>query len=182
MREKTSEVRAVWEGKFLRVVRRGEWDFVRRTKASGVIGVVAVTERRELVMVEQYRSAVDARVLEIPAGLAGDTEGREGEGLEIAARRELEEETGYHAARWVRLFTGLSSAGMTDEAVTFFFADGLSRVGEGGGEAGTDEDIAVHLAPVDGLMAWLREREQRGVMLDAKVFAGVGAARAMGLV
>lgn len=181
MQASQKPIETVWEGRFLRVVRRGTWEFVQRTKASGVVGIVAVTPARELVLVEQWRDAVAARVVEIPAGLAGDTDGSAGEALQRAAERELEEETGYRAGRWVELFTGLSSAGMADEAVTLFFADGLERVGEGGGEAGTDEDIAVHLAPLDGLLGWLREREGAGVRVDTKVFAGVGAARAAGL-
>src|SRR5690606_26602605 len=126
----------------------------------------------------QYRHAVAARVMEIPAGLAGDGEGQERESLEIAAQRELQEEAGYRAVRWHRLFTGLPSAGLTNEAVTFFFAGGLTRVGAGGGEPDSGEVITVHHAPLDDLADWLNGHEQQGVRLDAKIYAGVGAARA----
>lgn len=171
----------LWDGKFLRAVKRGGWECVTRKGVTGIVGIVAVTEARELVLVEQHRPPVGGNVIEIPAGLAGDVKGQEHEALQRAAERELLEETGYRASRWVELFTGLSSAGMTDEAVTFFFADGLQRVGAGGGEAGSGEDITVHLAPVDGLQGWLRERERQGVKCDAKLYAGVGAARMGGL-
>ena len=89
------------EGRFLRLVRRNGWEFVQRIGVDGVVAIVAVTGDRELVVVEQKRPAVGRTVLDLPAGLAGDVDGEDS--LEAAARRELEEETGFVAAGWERL-------------------------------------------------------------------------------
>ena len=64
-----------------------------------------------------------------------------GEGALAGARRELEEETGFTAAAWHRLGTCVSSGGLTDEAVVFFAATGLERVGPGGG-VGNVKDVS----------------------------------------
>ena len=91
--------------------------------------VVAVTEEGELLLVEEYRFPLHARTIGLPAGLSGD--GGEESTLE-SARRELEEETGYSASFWTYLFTGPSSPGLTTEMVSFYLADGLRQVAEGG--------------------------------------------------
>src|SRR5215217_1288754 len=86
------------EGKRVRLVRRGDWEFVTRKKSSGIVAIVAVTDDYKLVLVEQYRPPVAKSVIELPAGLAGDEAGHEQEDLLTAARRELLEETGYEAS------------------------------------------------------------------------------------
>ena len=73
--------------------------------------MVAVTAENELLLVEQYRPPPNARVIELPAGLAGDDDGAET--LTDAARRELLEETGYHAGSLVKVAEGPASAGAT---------------------------------------------------------------------
>src|SRR5436305_7986631 len=101
-----SQDRVIAEGKHIRLVARGKWEFAERKKVSGIVGIVAVTDDRKLILVEQFRAPVNARVIEIPAGLAGDIEGSEDEALEIAAKRELSEETGYEAKTMNRLTEG----------------------------------------------------------------------------
>ena len=76
------------------------------------------------ILVEQYRVPLGARCLELPAGLVGDEE--EGEEVEAAAIRELEEETGYRAARMVDLGRFHASPGMSSEGFTLLRAEGLS--------------------------------------------------------
>ena len=82
----------------LQLVRRGGWEYVERPNVTGIVVIVPVTRDGELVLIEQYRVPVDRPVIELPAGLAGDVPGTEGERLEAAARRELLEETGYRPA------------------------------------------------------------------------------------
>ncbi len=86
------------EGKYLRFLSEGGWEYVIRPHSTGVVVIVAVTPARELILVEQHRVAVHASVIELPAGLVGDTSALRGEPLETAARRELIEETGYRGA------------------------------------------------------------------------------------
>ena len=161
-------------GRHLHLAKRDGWEYATRPNATGVVAVVAVTDAGELVLVRQRRPVVGREVLELPAGLAGD-DGDAGESLLTAAKRELEEETGHAAASWRRLLTGYPSAGLTDEAVTFFHATGLTRTGAGGGVGG--EDIAVELVPLAGLGKALTEAAEAGVGVDLKVPAGVALLR-----
>jgi len=159
----------LWEGSYLRVMRRGRWEYVQRTNVTGIVCIVPVTDDGKLILVEQYRPPVGATVFELPAGLVGDLPGEADEPLAAAARRELLEETGYRAQRMEPLFEGAPSAGLSDEHITFFVATGLEKVALGGGDE--SEDIAVHEVPLDDVFAWLRARQDAGAVLDAKIFS-----------
>ena len=159
------------DGKFLRYVRRGTWEFVQRKKVSGIVGIVAVTDAKKLLLVEQYRVPLKRNVIEIPAGLAGDVAGHETEPLENAAARELLEETGYEAKTFTYLTEGAVSAGLTDETVTLFRAEQLKKVNAGGGD-GT-ENITVHEIPLADVRRWLDDRRRGGTMIDLKVYSGL---------
>jgi len=159
------------EGRFLRLLRRNNWEFVERRRASAIAVIVAVTDDDECVFVEQYREPLGRRVVEWAAGLVGDEEGAEEEELIDAARRELEEETGYRAARLEIVDAGPSSGGLTSEVVTFLLADGLDRVGPGGGVAG--EEIVVRHVPLATVDAWLESRIAEGLLIDPKVYSGL---------
>lgn len=164
----------VWQGKHLEMLVRDTWEYVHRKGICGIVGIIAVTADGKLVLVEQYRPPVSAMVIELPAGLAGD--GGDIEDLAEAAKRELLEETGYEAGSLRQLFEGLSSAGLSDEKITFFHATKLKKVGPGGGDE--HERIQVHEVPLSGLPGWLARQEQRGAMVDLKVLLAlaVGAA------
>jgi ADP-ribose pyrophosphatase len=159
-----------FKGRFLGMKERDRWEYAYRTNASGVVVIVPVTDAGELVLVEQYRIPVKSRVLELPAGLVGDN-GDAHEAFETAARRELIEETGYHATSLEELLTSPSTPGMADEMVTIYFAHGLERVGSGGGDG--NEDITVRHVPLDGAVEWLEARMAEGIMLDPKIYAGL---------
>ena len=160
-------------GRFLRLVNAGGWEFVERVRATGVVAVVAVTAEGELILTEQFRRSLTGRVIDLPAGLAGD--GPRTEELVTAARRELEEETGYAATRLTLLAHAPTSPGLTNEVVSFFRAAGLKRVGAGGGVDG--EDICIHLVKLQRADAWLRRKSRAGVHVDCKVYAGLHFAR-----
>ncbi|MFO0749020.1 MAG: NUDIX hydrolase [Myxococcota bacterium] len=161
----------LYAGRFLRAVRRGHWEYVSRQSSSGVVVLVATTPAGELVLVEQYRAPVDRRVIELPAGLAGDIAGQEDEPLTRAAARELEEETGWRAGRIEALVSGPVSAGLTTEVISFFRASELTRIGPGGGDE--HEDIEVHHVPLGEVASWLAARTTTGVMVDPKVYAAL---------
>jgi ADP-ribose pyrophosphatase len=157
-------------GKYLELVYEGGYEFARRLNVSGVVAVVAVTADRELVLTDQYRPAVKRRVLDLPAGLAGDTSQHRKESLAAAAKRELLEETGFKARSMKPLFAGPPSAGMSTEVVTFFLAPNVVRVEDGGGHH--SEAIHVHLVPISRGEQWLK-RTARRAYIDPKVYAGL---------
>lgn len=159
------------KGRFLELVSREGWEYVRRPHGVGVVMVVAMTEARELVMTVQWRPAVARRVLSLPAGLTGDEDGSEGEEAAEAARRELLEECGYHAAELRQLATGSISPGLSAEILHWYLARGLTRRHDGGGVG--DEDIETLLLPLDAPEPWLREREAEGLLVDSKVWAAL---------
>lgn len=171
MSEPTDPIEVLGEGKFVRLVRKGRWEYATRKNASGVVGIVAVTDEGKLIMVEQYRPAVGRNVIELPAGIAGDLAGREGEAMEEAARRELLEETGYDAAEVAFVTDGVASAGITDELLSLCVARGLTKVSAGGGDA--SESIVVHEIALADVPRWLGEKVHAGRLLDFKIYAAL---------
>lgn len=161
----------LYEGKFLRVRHNKGWEYVERQKTSGIVAILAITEERKLILVEQLRPPLNKNVIEIPAGLAGDIVGAEDEALAEAAKRELLEETGYEAERMELLTEGPASAGLSTEVITFFKAHKLRKVSVGGGDA--SEKIQVHEVPLDGLKAWIDQKQKAGSLVDYKVFAAL---------
>ncbi len=159
------------EGKRVRLVRRGDWEYVTRKKLSGIVAIVAVTDDGKLVLVEQFRPPVGKAVIELPAGLAGDESGHEQEDLAAAARRELLEETGYEAAEMSVLAEGVPSAGITDEVMTLFRATGLKKTGKGEGDG--SEQITLHEVAVDRVPEWLEGQRKAGRLVDLKVYSGL---------
>lgn len=166
--DKDLEVHAT--GRYLRLVERDNWEFVSRANARGVVVLVAMTEDDRLVLVEQYRTPVGTRVIELPAGLVGDLSDRE-ESLGTAAQRELLEETGYQAESWSILLECPSSPGMSDEIVTFLQAHRIEKTGAGGGDH--SEDIEVHLVARDGIDQWLYDRLREGLLIDPKIYSAL---------
>lgn len=163
--------RVVWQGQYLQAVLRDGYECIERRGIKGIVGIIAVTDDGRLILVEQFRPPVQARVIELPAGLAGDTAAARDETLESAAHRELLEETGYQAARLAPVAHGAVSAGLSDEMITLMLATGLTKVGDGGGDE--HEDITVHAVPLAGLIAWLRDRQVQGAVIDLKVFSAL---------
>ncbi|MDT8322275.1 MAG: NUDIX hydrolase [Xanthomonadales bacterium] len=165
-----SEVITHYQGRYLSLLERDGWEFASRANASGVVVIVAMTPAREIVLVEQFRKPVGGRVIELPAGLVGDHSDAE-ESVITAGKRELEEETGFTASRWEVLLACPSSAGMSDEIITFVLARDLIQTGPGGGDA--SEEIEVHTVPLDTAERWLQNRIDRGIALDPKVYTAL---------
>ena len=163
--------RVLAEGKFARLVAQDGWEWIERVNASGAVVIVPITVDREIVFVEQYRIPLARRVIELPAGLVGDVAGEEDEPLIAAARRELVEETGYDAAHWQAVAEGPSSAGLATEIYGIYLATEAVRVSAGGGD-GT-EDIDVHVVPLSEAVPWLLRKQQDGLMIDPKIYAGL---------
>ena len=161
----------VWRGKYIEVRKLGTWEFVGRARGVSAAVILAVDEQDHVILVEQYRVPIAAWCLELPAGLVGDEE--EGEQTEVAAARELEEETGYRPERIVNLGRFHASPGMSSEGFTLLRAEGLTKVGEGGGVAG--EEIIVRRVPIGQIADYVSERRAAGVQMDVKLLLLLGA-------
>ncbi len=165
--EPTDEI--LHEARYLRLRRRGRWEFAERTNATSAVIIVATTPEDRVLFVEQFRVPVDAPSIEMPAGLVGDQ--GDVESMETAALRELEEETGWSAERVEFLMAGPSSSGMSNEMIGFVRAHGLRRVGAGGGDA--SESIKVHEIPRAEVARWLDRMRRDGYSIDPKLYAGL---------
>lgn len=163
----------LYESDRLAVVNEDGWQYVQRKNATGVVIMVAVTGEGELVLVEQHRIPVHARVLELPAGIVGDVDAEETQ--EEAAKRELLEETGYAAGRITPLFTGSVSPGLVGEVMSFYLMQALVREHDGGGV--DDEDITVHRVRLEEAEDFFRRFEAGGGMVDCKTYIGLHIAR-----
>ena len=160
----------LYAGKWLRMLRRGRWEYVERTNAGGMaVIIVAATPEGKLLFVEQERIPVGGRTIEMPAGLVGDI--HSSESIEESAARELVEETGWQAGKIELLLIGPSSSGLTSERVAFVRATDLKKLGPGGGDA--SEDIRVHEVPIAEAAAWMTAKLAEGYQLDAKLWAGL---------
>lgn len=161
----------LYDGEWLRMVRRGHWESCERThgKDGLAVLVIAVTPDDHVLFVEQYRVPLGARTIEMPAGLVGDDFSEDT--LESAARRELIEETGWDAGRIDVLLVGPTSSGMSNERIAFARALDLRKVGAGGGV--DDENITVHAIPRATAPAWLMQKYAEGFELDLKLWAGL---------
>jgi len=163
--------KVVYDGKFVRMLSNNGWEYASRKNLSGIVGIIAVTDKKELLLIEQFRPPVGKIVIEIPAGLAGDIKGSEDEALVKAARRELLEETGYTARTFKRVASGVPSAGICDEVITLFFARGLKFTGESHGDG--SEQITTHLVPVAKVEAWINKQRKAGKEVDLKVYSAL---------
>ena len=161
----------IWQGKHVRLVDGNGWEFVERCDITGIVAILAITDDSKVVVVEQYRPPVQKKVIELPAGLVGDTCDKKDESLLSAAKRELFEETGYEAGSMCYLTEGPPSAGIVSEVVTFFKASKLKKVADGGGD--DTEDITVHEVLIEDAEVWLRSKMDQGMLVDPKVYLGL---------
>lgn len=89
----------------------------------GAVAVIAITENNKILLVEQYRKALERSIIEIPAGKL-----EQGEEPIVTARRELEEETGYTSNDLKYIQTFATSPGFADEVIHLFVAKNLKKL------------------------------------------------------
>jgi len=162
--------KTVFRGKLLQVqvdrVRVGGHTLEREVvHHPGAVAVVAITPAREVVLVRQYRHPVRAWLWEIPAGTL-----EPGEQPLVAARRELEEETGYRAENWVKLAEVYTTPGFCTEKMVLYLARNLT---EGTVCPEEDEDLQVSKVPWEEALEGIRQ----GRFRDAKTILGLVLAR-----
>jgi ADP-ribose pyrophosphatase len=154
----------MWEGKFVRALRRGRWEYASRARDIRAVVILAEHEGK-VILVDQPRVPTDCRCVELPAGLVGDHDPNAT--VESTAIHELEEETGFTASHVERLGDFYSSPGMLAEAFTLVRAHGVRKIGEGGGD--DSEDIIVHLVPRADIPNFIEQKRAEGFGIDAKL-------------
>lgn len=156
----------MWEGRFITTKREGKWEYVSRSRGIKAAVILAI-DNGHVLLVEQYRVPLGRNCIELPAGLVGDHDDNQDEDSAIAAIRELEEETGYHAAIMTDCGEYFSSPGMVSESFSLFKARDLTKTGDGGGVAG--ENITVHRVALENLDEFITEKRGEGAGIDVKL-------------
>ncbi|HSB34083.1 MAG TPA: NUDIX hydrolase [Nitrospirota bacterium] len=174
----------VWKGKFMSAVEityrdaKGvlrTWEALERVGIGGIVVMVAVTPTGNVILEKQFRPPVGREVLELPAGLV-----EPGESMEVAAKRELIEETGWSAGRLEFLAEGPISTGASTEALRAYLCTELVFVGKNGGD--DNEIIEVIEVPLGHAQEYLHDAQSKDTLIDLKVFGLVELARkALGL-
>lgn len=154
----------MWAGKYVRALRKGRWEFVSRTNDVRAVVILAEHDGKT-ILIDQPRAAVGGRCLELPAGLVGDED--RSATIEGTAIKELEEETGFTAARIERLGDFHASPGMLSESFTLVRAHEVRPCGNGGGTE--DEDINVHLVARGDIPAFVEQCRSQGMSVDVKL-------------
>ena len=136
----------------------------------GAVGVIPITEDGNVIVERQFRYPLNRVITEIPAGkLDSFTEDRLS-----AAKRELEEETGYTATEWIDMGDYYPAAAYCDERITLYLARGLSL-----GQRHLDEDEFLNFESVP--LSQLVEDVMAGRITDGKTQVAVlKAARILG--
>jgi ADP-ribose pyrophosphatase len=174
--ERVVESRVLHRGRYMqfRVDTIERLDGTRGTRDvvghPGAVAVLAVDDAGRLLMVRQWRVPAGRAMLEIPAGTLDVHEGVT-EDPDVAARRELEEETGHRAADWRKLAEFWTAPGFTSELMHLYLATGLTGVADGDGRLEPDEDEHLelrHIALDDALGL-----VETGGITDAKSILGV---------
>lgn len=136
-----------------------KWDFIQH---KGAAAVVPVDEQGRIIMVRQYRNALERYTLEIPAGGLQSAE----EPTMDAALRELEEETGYHAEHVEMLITVRTTVAFCNEKIDIYLATGLVP-----GKQHLDEDEYVQVGAYT--LEELTEKIFAGEIQDSKTVAAI---------
>lgn len=136
-----------------------EWDYIHH---DGAAAVVAVNEDGKLLMVRQYRNALDRFTLEIPAGKLDDPK----EPTLDCAKRELEEETGYYTEDFEYLLTVNTTVAFCNEKIDLYLARSLKRTQQ---HLDPDEEINVELWDIEDL----KQLIYQGKITDGKTVAGI---------
>jgi ADP-ribose pyrophosphatase len=134
----------------------------------GAVAIVALDEEERVLLVRQYRTAASGALLEIPAGTLDVHDGTP-EDPDKAARRELEEETGYRARRWEKLTSFWTAPGFATERMHLYLARDLTPATEDRLNPDEDEHLQLERLPWRDAVA----AAERGDIQDAKSIVGL---------
>ncbi len=136
-------------------------DIIRHPGSVVILAIDERTDEPKVLLIQQYRYTANEVLWELPAGRID-----EGEDALTAAKRELEEETGYFAHEWIPALVYYASPGFVDETMTVFAARDLRK-----GKARPEEDefITSRMVPLSRAVQWVMS----GKIHDGKAIAGV---------
>lgn len=154
------------EDETLRTIQQGDQEYVERKGTRDIAVIIALTDDRKLVLVNQFRPTLNQQVLELPAGKVDPQEQ-----IIDAAKRELLEETGYEALAIQEVICGPVSPGISNEMLTLFYTDTVAKRHQGGGV--DNENIRVHAVPLVDMDEFLAACRSNGILIDLKLFAGL---------
>ena len=169
--------KSLWKGKFLEIIsisykdRKGvirEWEAVNRLNVEGVVIIIPITEKEELILIKQFRPALDSYVIELPAGLVENEED-----YITAGKRELIEETGYSSDNLSLLSDGVMSTGINTEQWKVVIAQDVKRVSQevlSAHSSDENEDIEVLKVPLDSIFTELEHYKKNGAAIDLRIF------------
>jgi ADP-ribose pyrophosphatase len=135
-----------------------QWDFIGH---NGAAAVLPVDNDGRIIMVRQYRDAVDKYTLEIPAGGLNP-----GEDMKTCAARELEEETGYHSEQVFHLIDILTTVAFSNEKIGIYYAKDLVQTKQNLDE---NEYVTVEKYTLEQLVQFIFD----GVIQDAKTISAI---------
>jgi ADP-ribose pyrophosphatase len=127
----------------------------------GAVAIVAYLDSNTILMVEQFRKAIDRVILEIPAGKI-----EKGEDVKLCGIRELEEETGYKAKNLEYLGEIVTAPGFTDEYIYLYKATELSK-----GEVNRDDDEFINVKSYN--IDSIKDMVKNGEIIDGKTIAAL---------
>jgi ADP-ribose pyrophosphatase len=172
--ERIVESRVLHRGRYLTfrvdTVERPDGSRAQRDIAGhpGAVAILALDDERRLLLVRQFRVATGEALLEIPAGTLDVTDDGAIEDPDLAARRELEEETGQQAAEWRTVGRFWTAPGFATEEMHLYLARGLTTVRDTLGED-EDEHLELERIPLGEALAMA----EGGQIRDAKTLVGI---------
>ena len=156
--EKTIKTEQIFTGKVLSLrvddveLPNGKHSKRELIKHPGAVAVIAITDENKIVMVEQYRKALERSIVEIPAGKL-----EAGEEPSVTVARELEEETGYVSGKMEHIISFYTSPGFADEIVHLYIATGLQKK-ENSAACDEDEFVEVIEISLEEAQQYIKEK------------------------
>ncbi len=137
------------------------WDIVKHRQ--GAAAIVPVLPNGDIILVKQYRPALERYTWELPAGCRDAVD----EPMEVTSKRELEEETGYTSDSFTRLVSLKTTVAFCDELVDVYLASDVYKIGEQ--HLDPAEDIEIKTFTLNELL----DKIYAGVIQDGKTVSGI---------
>ncbi|WP_019242120.1 MULTISPECIES: NUDIX domain-containing protein [Bacillus] len=157
--EKTIESQSIFKGNVISLqvdevqLPNGKKSKREIIKHPGAVAILAITEENKIVVVEQYRKALEKSIVEIPAGKL-----EPGEEPLVTAARELEEETGYVSETLEHIISFYTSPGFADEIIHLYLAKGLTKK-ENSAPCDEDEFVEVEEISLQEAVQYIKEKK-----------------------